>query len=127
LPPHLSPFVDDDQEDYIPKERIEQLKEGGIDITHLLEKTKHETNISKTKTITSKNDGTETPKMFVLPSKVFNENKQKTADIEGQSLKLREMMLPKKHKRVYEKIKFGIKRKRREALLLEEKRRKLKP
>jgi hypothetical protein len=40
-------------------------------------------------------------------------------------MKLREMMLPKKHKRVYNKIKFGIKRKRKELNVLENKRRKI--
>jgi len=56
---------------------------------------------------------------------LFKDNKQKELNEKGQNLKLREMMIPKKHRRVYKKIKFGEKRKAKEQRKLLEKRIKL--
>lgn len=45
--------------------------------------------------------------------------------LQGHNRKLREMMIPKKHRRVYKKIKFGEKRRARELKKLQSKRAKL--
>lgn len=76
--------------------------------------------------------------MSVKTGKVFKENLQKKLNqvvslkfsttlkkyksFQGQELKLREMMIPKKHRRVYKKIKYGQKRQASEKKKLESKR-----
>jgi len=58
----------------------------------------------------------------VKVSKPFKENKQKKINDDAHELKLKEMMISKKHSGVYKKIKFGIKRQAREKDLLLKKR-----
>ena len=53
--------------------------------------------------------------MAVETGKVFKKNKQKVLNEQGEQQKLKEMMIPKKHKRVYQKIKRGTKKKVREV------------
>uniref|UniRef100_A0A914DNS5 Pescadillo homolog n=1 Tax=Acrobeloides nanus TaxID=290746 RepID=A0A914DNS5_9BILA len=121
LPPHLSPFVEEKIGEYVPLEKIEQLKEDGKDITHLLKPDE-----DKKKEVKPKRQKTkpETPEsgMSVKTGKVFKENLQKKLNQVGQELKLREMMIPKKHRRVYKKIKYGQKRQASEKKKLESKR-----
>ena len=45
--------------------------------------------------------------------------------LQGHNLKLREMMIPKRHKRVYDKIKFGIKKKEKAVKKLSNRRKQL--
>ena len=61
----------------------------------------------------------------VKEGRVHKVHPQQTRNDEGAQLKLREMLIPKKHKRAYEKIKFGQKRQKREARKMHDKREKL--
>jgi hypothetical protein len=72
-----------------------------------------------------KPDENESPAMRVKTAKPFKENQQKKINEKGHDLKLKEMMIPKKHRRVYQKIKFGIKRKSKEVNKLKQKRQKM--
>ena len=58
------------------------------------------------------------PKMAVEPGQLHRDNKQKSKNVQGQEMKMREMMITKKHRRVYHKIKQGQKRHSREVRLL---------
>ncbi|KHN72215.1 Pescadillo -like protein [Toxocara canis] len=120
LPPHLSPFNTDIGGQYIPEERIEQLKELGEDVEQLLVE---KVDIKKKKD--KKVEGGETSGMSVAVGKTHKENKQKQLNEEGQNLKLREMMIAKRYRRVYHKIKRGKKRRAREVNALKEKKAKL--
>ncbi|VDN19433.1 unnamed protein product [Gongylonema pulchrum] len=57
--------------------------------------------------------------------KQSSKKEEKEVTMKGHELKLREMLIPKKRKRVYAKIKRGIKRRAREERKLNEKRLKL--
>lgn len=121
LPPHLSPFANDAIGEYIPEERIEQLKESGHNISALLDKNKSE----KVEKKREKIQENEASKARVEVGKTKKENLQKSLNEKGHDLKMREMMIPKKHRRVYYKIKRGIKRQAREVKSLKEKKAKL--
>uniref|UniRef100_A0A914GZ88 Pescadillo homolog n=1 Tax=Globodera rostochiensis TaxID=31243 RepID=A0A914GZ88_GLORO len=126
LPPHLSPFVEehfDGPDRYVPLERIEQAKEN-CDITAFLgaKSVEPKNGSNKKKKEAGKSEATA---MAVQKSKVHKESRQKQINAEGHNLKLREMMVAKKHRRVYGKIKYGLKRKAQEANKLAEKRAKL--
>lgn len=123
LPPHLSPFVEDKVGDYIPVERIEQLKEDGHDVSKLLgEVSEPPKKISK---IVKKDKKEEPQGMRVELGKTWRPNAQLEQNAVGHNLKLREMMLPKKNRRVYHKIKHGIQKKKREVNSLTNKRKML--
>uniref|UniRef100_A0A0N5AF18 Pescadillo homolog n=1 Tax=Syphacia muris TaxID=451379 RepID=A0A0N5AF18_9BILA len=119
LPPHLSPFTTDVAGQYIPEERIEQLKESGVDVTELVGETTPAEEVQKA-VKKKKEKG-----MHVEPGKTYRKNKQMEMDEKGHELKLREMMIAKRHRRVYHKIKRGIKRQAREVRELKQKRAKL--
>ncbi|CAD5233003.1 unnamed protein product [Bursaphelenchus xylophilus] len=126
LPPHLSPFVEERIGDYIPIERIEQLKEDGKDVTHLLEDMNTTINVQapKKKPVVQ-------PKVHavnletgveVKKGRVHRENPQQKINEEGHDLKMREMMIPKRFKRAYKKIKHGQKEKKKEVRKMHAKR-----
>jgi len=126
LPPHLSPFVEEKPGEYVPPERITQLKDSGQDISHLLAERITEQQPSGKASKRQKAKFTPVgEESIVKAGKVFRENQQKLINEKGHDRKLREMMIPKKHRRVYKKIRFGEKRLAREAKKLEEKRKKL--
>jgi len=60
--------------------------------------------------------------MRVELGKTWRPNAQLEQNAVGHNLKLREMMLPKKNRRVYHKIKHGIQKKKREVNTLTNKR-----
>lgn len=55
----------------------------------------------------------ETTGVQVKQGKKLVENKQQKMNQEGQELKMREMMIPKRFKRAYKKVKHGEKEKKK--------------
>ncbi|VDK73210.1 unnamed protein product [Litomosoides sigmodontis] len=119
LPPHLSPFSSD-YNTY--EEQLKQLKLLGkvsSSTTNKVEtdgESKMQEKIRKEKEVSTMN---------VNKGRMHKENLQKKLNEEGHELKLREMLIPKKRRRVYSKIKRGIKRRIREENKLNEKRLKM--
>jgi len=99
LPPHLSPFVEEQDEDYIPPERKQILKEE----KELLAK-----------------DAKKDPEEVQVGGK----RKANDGNMSGEEKKLALMMLPKKKKALYDKIMHSKKKKATKVRNLEEKRRK---
>ncbi|VDO34222.1 unnamed protein product [Brugia timori] len=108
LPPHLSPFSSD-YDTY--EEQLNQLR--------LLSK---ENKVQERKKIQKEK---EVPIINVNKGRMHKENLQKKLNEKGHELKLREMLIPKKRRRVYSKIKRGIKRRVHEEKKLNEKRLKM--
>lgn len=123
LPSHLSPFVEEKIGDYIPTERLEQLKKDGKDVSKFITAEAIEPSqcsTSKTKEGKEKKEG-----MHVETGKVYKESTEsKIAEVQSVK-KMQEIMMPKKHKRVYKKMTFGIKRKEKEVKKLVVKKKKL--
>uniref|UniRef100_A0A0R3S3U6 Pescadillo homolog n=1 Tax=Elaeophora elaphi TaxID=1147741 RepID=A0A0R3S3U6_9BILA len=119
LPPHLSPFSSD-YSTY--EEQLQQLKllgKASSSVTNQME-TEGESKVQEKKKIQK-----EVPTMNVNKGRMHKENLQKKLNEEGHELKLREMLIPKKRRRVYSKIKRGIKRRIHEEKKLNEKKLKL--
>uniref|UniRef100_A0A0K0FUE2 Pescadillo homolog n=1 Tax=Strongyloides venezuelensis TaxID=75913 RepID=A0A0K0FUE2_STRVS len=127
LPAHLSPFVEESVGDYIPTERLEQLKMDGKDISKFVaaEVVKPPSQITS-KTLEEKTKKKEkVGGMHVETGKVYKESTEsRIAEVQSVK-KMQEMMIPKKHKRVYKKMTFGIKRKEKEVKKLVAKKKKL--
>ncbi|KAK0416073.1 hypothetical protein QR680_012283 [Steinernema hermaphroditum] len=121
LPPHLSPFVEEKAGDYIPPERIEQLKQDGHDVSKLLGEVK-EPPKKVAKVVPKKVKKAEPEGMRVELGQTWQPNAQLAQNDVKHGLKLREMMIAKKHRRVYHKIKHGIEKKKREVNSLHKKR-----
>lgn len=67
------------------------------------------------------------PRIGVQPSAVVREDPEKVAQrIKSEEKRLAVLMIPKKHKRLYDKIVFGQKRRKREAAALKQKREEIK-
>lgn len=60
------------------------------------------------------------PEFKVQPGMVLKTNAQNAINKEAEDKKLQVMMIPKKHKQVYKKMQFGIKRKAKEVRFLSE-------
>jgi len=128
LPPHLSPFVEETHEDYIPPEKLalRNLQSGVVneeedeaDSQQMVEKNQNEKNKRKQEN----KDDSKSVTMSVRPGILMKEDKDKLAEKqENEEKRLAVMMIPKKKKRLYSKIMFGKKRKAKEAEKLKSKR-----
>ncbi|CAJ0574018.1 unnamed protein product, partial [Mesorhabditis spiculigera] len=122
LPPHFSPFVKERPGDYIPIERIEELRSLGEDVDNLtIQPQASGATAAKPKAKAEPKE----KKMEVVSGKMHKKNKQQVINQKGEDKKMRELMLKKKHVRVYDKLTKGIKRRRGEASKLADKRRRL--
>uniref|UniRef100_A0A915PI92 Pescadillo homolog n=1 Tax=Setaria digitata TaxID=48799 RepID=A0A915PI92_9BILA len=121
LPPHLSPFSSD-YNTY--EEQIKQLKllSKASSVTTGKAEIEGESEIQEKKRIRKEK---EVSNMDVNKGQMHKENLQKKLNEAGHELKLREMLIPKKRKRVYSKIKRGIRRRVHDEKMLNEKRLKL--
>lgn len=117
LPPHISPFV---EEDVIALAEYKVKQDCQKEPVKQIE---HEGKIQNRKR--QANDSRLVDKISVRPAKAFKQNIQMMINEEGHNLKLREMMIPKRHKRVYDKIKFGIKKKEKAVKKLSNRRKQL--
>ncbi|CAJ0950766.1 unnamed protein product, partial [Mesorhabditis belari] len=121
LPPHFSPFIKEKPGDYVPIERIEELRSLGKDTAAIEPERAPTTSATKKPKMAQE----EKKGMSVETGKMHKKNAQKEINKKGEERKIRELMIKKKHKRVYDKLTKGIKRHRGEAKKLAEKRQKL--
>jgi pescadillo protein len=103
LPPHLSPFVDEQQDGYVPPERKEYLRQ--------------EKELLKT--------GAEQDQEPESVAEVGSKRKSDSDSMTDEEKKLAIMMMPKKKKALYDKIMHSKKKKASQVRKLEEKRKAL--
>jgi len=146
LPPHLSPFVEEKEGDYIPREKLSnrqpdideeaEISNKNKNNSSLInsngtnsQKRKRKENIVENQQKTSTNENKQDSKeerlksMRVESGKIQKVNTQHIAKTkQDEEKRLREMTIPKKHKRLYDKIKYTQKKKRQEVEKLKRKR-----
>ncbi|VDK62113.1 unnamed protein product [Onchocerca ochengi] len=124
LPPHLSPFSSDYDSYEEQLKQLKQLKLLNKASSSAIERKEieGESKLQEKKKILKEK---EVSTMNVSKGRMHKENLQKKLNEKGHELKLREMLIPKKRKRVYSKIKRGIKRRIHEEKKLNEKRLKI--
>ncbi|KHJ98064.1 BRCA1 protein [Oesophagostomum dentatum] len=122
LPPHFSPFTKEKAGDYVPMERLEELRSLGQDVSALVENEPALASTSKSKSKKSKKTEENEKGMRVTLGRMHMKNKQLEVNQQHAEAKMREMMIPKKHKRVYHSIRQRMKKDKSEALKLKEKR-----
>ncbi|ESO00624.1 hypothetical protein HELRODRAFT_185761 [Helobdella robusta] len=124
LPPHLSPFVEEQEGDYIPPEKL-KLMDSTI-ATRSID-TESSDQPEKAKNPSGKRKLTQEkpkPETTVSEGKVLKiRQAQKMMEQKNEERKLAEMAIPKKNKRLYNKIKHLNKKRTQEALTLANKRR----
>ncbi|XP_056139734.1 pescadillo [Lampris incognitus] len=138
LPPHLSPFVEEKDGDYVPPEKLkimalqrgekadedeegdEEEEEDEEEIEEDEEEVEEEMNLKKMEE--QRSQGKSLP-VKVTPGKVKVENRSRLEQEEkAEEKRLAIMMMKKREKYLYDKIMFGKKRKIREANKLSAKR-----
>ncbi|KAG1714281.1 Pescadillo [Nymphon striatum] len=127
LPPHLSPFVEEKEGDYIPREKQRLLDlQNGIKPEDEKEDSDEEIlndegmqEEEKDEAESDDDDPTvqETKNMRVNEGKTVASNPDKDVQrLAAEEKRLSVMMIPKKNKRLYDRIMFGKKRKNRESV-----------
>uniref|UniRef100_A0A669BE81 Pescadillo homolog n=1 Tax=Oreochromis niloticus TaxID=8128 RepID=A0A669BE81_ORENI len=132
LPPHLSPFVEEKEGDYVPPEKLkimalqrgekteEEEEDDNGDEEDDEEEVAEEKNLKKMEEQRSQGKSLQ---VKVTPGKLKVENKARLEQEEkAEEKRLAIMMMKKKEKYLYDKIMFGKKRKVREANKLAAKR-----
>ena len=125
LPPHLSPFIEESEGEYVPPEKVELKNLQAMDTNEHESEESEEEVIQKKKPVekNKKNIEIKEKTMAVRPGSVLIEDKERIARQEkDEEKRLAVMMIPKKKKRLYSKIMFGKKRKTKEAEKLRSKR-----
>lgn len=126
LPPHLSPFIEESPNDYVPPEKEALLKlQSGIADDDSNDKQRIEEAVNKdAEQNRNKNKESEISVVpLVRPGNVEKMNKQKMDEtLAAEEKRLSTLMIPKKKKRLYNKIMYGKKRKTKEAEKLRAKR-----
>ncbi|KAK3798368.1 hypothetical protein RRG08_063379 [Elysia crispata] len=145
-PPHLSPFVEEREGEYVPEEKVKFLKRMRGEAEEEEEESERdededsededaeETEQPKAGNKRKRNsrEDSEAPekkavKMAVSEGSIEKVDKQKAlARQEAEERRLGEMMIPKKHKRLYHKIMISRKKSSQETRKLVEKKEKLK-
>merc|ERR1712137_1318919 len=128
LPPHLSPWVNDDEEGYKPayKEQIEKMKNGELlsededaDIAvHNIEKSSK--GIDQNSLEEEESDKTEDQSSSEEESEEIIEKRRKREDDEAKELA--KLMMSKKAKRLYGRMQHGIAEKKAKVDILKRKR-----
>ncbi|XP_077457635.1 pescadillo [Stigmatopora argus] len=134
LPPHLSPFVVEEEGDYVPPEKLklmalqrgekpaQQTEEEESEEEDEEEEVEQEDKVEENKMKKKKRQRSR-PKMTVTPGKLKVEDPaQRDQQQKAEEKRLAIMMMKKKDKYLYDKIMFGKKRKVREANKLAAKR-----
>ncbi|VDO97929.1 unnamed protein product [Soboliphyme baturini] len=137
LPPHLSPFVEESETDYIPEEKVKLLKLQGRNVINLpkLENARSLLNDPSSASTSKKRKKEKKPltelgkrpvsneadvkpdsvaDMQVKPGVVKRLNAHQQIEAMAEEKKLQEMMIAKKYKRLYRKLKYDQKEKRKE-------------
>lgn len=126
LPPHLSPFIEESPSDYVPpeKEALLKLQSGIADDDSNDKQTTEEAVNKDAEQNRNKNKESEISSVpLVRPGNVEKINKQKMdQSLAAEEKRLSTLMIPKKKKRLYNKIMYGKKRKTKEAEKLKAKR-----
>ena len=133
LPPHLSPFVEETEGDYVPPEKLALKNLQAMDSNEGVEQESEQDDEEEEEVVkkqtkkrkTNANDNIELNEksMAVRPGSTVVEDKQRMAKQEkDEEKRLAVMMIPKKKKRLYSKIMFGKKRKAKEVEKMKAKR-----
>ncbi|WKY01185.1 hypothetical protein Q1695_015300 [Nippostrongylus brasiliensis] len=123
LPPHFSPFTKDTPGDYVPMERLEELRSLGQDVSAILANepvVPPKPKAKKVKKVEEQPTG-----MRATLGKMHKKNVQLQVNEQHANLKMQEMMIPKKHKQVYHSIRQRMKKQKKDATALKAKRAKI--
>lgn len=126
LPPHFSPFVDGNPREIVVTDELSEIDQPeSLPISTKETALENSPEVAEPKKKKAKLMDKVKPEFKVQPGMVLKTNAQNAINKEAEDKKLQVMMIPKKHKQVYKKMQFGIKRKAKEAKLLDDKRRKI--